>query len=53
MLLTKGTLKYFPLEGEENNKGWLILQCDRDINLYYCWFIHKQLGIKKSPETSL
>jgi hypothetical protein len=30
MLLAKGILKYFPLEGEENNRGWLILQCDRE-----------------------
>lgn len=46
MLLTKGILKYYPLEGEENNQGWLILQCDRDISLYYCWFIQKKFGIK-------
>lgn len=46
MLLAKGTLKYFPIEGEENNRGWLILQCDRDISLYYSWFIQKKLGIR-------
>jgi hypothetical protein len=46
MLLAKGILKYFPLEGEENNRGWLILQCDRDISLYYCWFVQKKFGIR-------
>lgn len=46
MLIAKGILKYFPLEGDKNNRGWLILQCNRDISLYYCWFIQKKFGIR-------
>lgn len=46
MLFSKGILKYFPLEGEEKNRGWLIVQCERDISLYYCWFIQKRFGIR-------
>ncbi|MGL5064411.1 MAG: hypothetical protein ACRC62_30865 [Microcoleus sp.] len=46
MLLAKGTLKYYPLEGEANNIGWLILECDRDLSLYYCWFLQRRFGIK-------
>lgn len=46
MLTTKGRLKYYPLEGEGNNIGWLILECDRDLSLYYCWFVQRQLGIR-------
>ena len=46
MLLGKGKLKYYPLEGEANNVGWLILQCDRDLSLYYSWFVQKQLGLR-------
>ena len=46
MLPAKGILKYFPLEGEDNNIGWLILECDRDLSLYYCWFVQRQLGLR-------
>ena len=46
MLLAKGTLKYFPLEGESNDVGWLILECDRDLGLYYCWFVQRHLGLR-------
>ncbi|NJK77220.1 MAG: hypothetical protein HC942_28845 [Microcoleus sp. SU_5_6] len=46
MLLAKGTLKYFPLKGESNDAGWLILECDRDLSLYYCWFVQKHLGLR-------
>ncbi len=46
MFLSNGVLKYFPLEGLENNTGWLILQCDLDLSLYYCWFIQRRFGIK-------
>jgi hypothetical protein len=46
MFLSHGILKYFPLEGEVGNIGWLILQCDLEFCLYYCWFIQKKFGIK-------
>ncbi|MCP2727610.1 hypothetical protein [Limnofasciculus baicalensis] len=46
MLLAKGILKYYPLEGESNNIGWLILECDRDLGLYYSWFVQRQLGLR-------
>lgn len=46
MFLSKGILKYFPIEGAKHNQGWLILQCEPDISLYYCWFVQKKLGIK-------
>ncbi len=46
MFLSKGILKYFPIEGAKHNQGWLILQCEPDISLYYCWFVQKKLGVK-------
>jgi len=46
MFRSNGVLKYFSLEGVENNTGWLILQCELDLILYYCWFIQRRFGIK-------
>jgi len=46
MFLSNGVLKYFPLEGVERDRGWLILQCDSDLSLYYCWLIKKHLGLE-------
>lgn len=46
MFLSNGILKYYPLEGEQLNRGWLILECEPDLSPYYCWFVKKQLGIK-------
>ncbi|MEW6490994.1 MAG: hypothetical protein AB1589_00370 [Cyanobacteriota bacterium] len=46
MYLSNGILKYFPLEGAQQNRGWLILDCEVDLSLYYCWFVKKRFGIK-------
>ncbi len=46
MLPTQGILRYYPLEGEAKNIGWLILECDRDLSLYYCHFLQKRWGIR-------